>query len=136
MKRTASALWESGLKDGRGTFSAERGVLEKQACYFNTRFENAKGINPEGLLAAAGGGCFSMALSAQLGEAGLRAATMETSNAVTFEYEFTRHCRAPRCSRFHPWSGQSSSEAGEGRVFSYKLLSAKITMGAHFGGSA
>jgi len=85
MKRTASAIWEGGLKDGRGHISSQSGVLSDTPYGFNTRFENGPGTNPEELIAAAHAGCFTMALSAQLGEAGLTATSLQTSAAVTLE---------------------------------------------------
>jgi lipoyl-dependent peroxiredoxin len=85
MKRTASAQWTGGLKDGKGTVSTESGVLKDSPYGFKTRFEDQPGTNPEELIAAAHAGCFSMALSAQLGEVGLTAERIATSAAVTFE---------------------------------------------------
>jgi lipoyl-dependent peroxiredoxin len=85
MNRKASAVWQGGLKDGRGTVSTESGVLSDAAYSFRTRFENEKGTNPEELVGAAHAGCFSMALSAQLGEAGLKPERIETAAAVTLE---------------------------------------------------
>lgn len=85
MNRKASAVWQGGLKDGRGTVSTESGVLSNAAYSFNTRFENEKGTNPEELIGAAHAGCFSMALSGQLGAAGLAPERIETSAKVTLE---------------------------------------------------
>ena len=85
MNRKASAVWQGGLKDGRGTVSTESGVLSDAAYSFRTRFENEKGTNPEELVGAAHAGCFSMALSAQLGEAGLKPERIETIATVTLE---------------------------------------------------
>jgi osmotically inducible protein OsmC len=85
MKRSASAEWKGGLKDGKGTISTESGVLANTSYSFGTRFENAKGTNPEELIGAAHAGCFSMALSAQLGEAGMTAERIATTAAVTLE---------------------------------------------------
>lgn len=85
MKRTASAIWTGGLKDGKGSISTQSGVLANSPYGFSTRFENQPGTNPEELIAAAHAGCFSMALSAQLGEAGLTAESIKTSAAVTLE---------------------------------------------------
>jgi osmotically inducible protein OsmC len=85
MKRTASAVWAGGLKDGKGTISTQSGVLSDTQYGFNTRFENGPGTNPEELIAAAHAGCFSMALSAQLGQAGMTAESIKTSAAVTLE---------------------------------------------------
>ena len=83
MKRTATAVWNGGLKDGKGTISTESGVLESTQYSFNTRFEDGKGTNPEELIAAAHAGCFSMALSAQLGNEGKTPESIETEAAVT-----------------------------------------------------
>ena len=85
MNKKASAVWQGGLKDGRGTVSTESGVLSDAAYSFRTRFENKKGTNPEELVGAAHAGCFSMALSAQLGEAGLNPERIETAATVTLE---------------------------------------------------
>ena len=68
VKRTASAQWRGDLKNGAGSVSTASGVLENSQYSFGTRFENGKGTNPEELLAAAHAGCFTMALSAQLGQ--------------------------------------------------------------------
>ena len=85
MKRSASAMWNGDLKTGKGTLSTDSGVLSNSPYSFGTRFENAKGTNPEELLAAAHAGCFSMALSAFLGEAGLVAQSIKTTATVTIE---------------------------------------------------
>jgi osmotically inducible protein OsmC len=85
MQRTASAHWEGGLKDGKGTVSSASGVLNNTQYSFSTRFENGIGTNPEELIAAAHAGCFSMALSAQLDNAGLKAAAIDTTANLTFE---------------------------------------------------
>ena len=85
MKRNASAHWEGGLKDGKGTVTTESGVLSGTQYSFSTRFENGKGTNPEELIAAAHAGCFSMALSGQLGNAGMTAQSIDTTATVTFE---------------------------------------------------
>jgi osmotically inducible protein OsmC len=85
MKRSASAVWKGGLKDGRGAISTQSGVLEQTQYSFGTRFEEGKGTNPEELIAAAHAGCFSMALSAQLGNAGRTADSIETEATVTLE---------------------------------------------------
>jgi osmotically inducible protein OsmC len=85
MQRTASAHWQGGLKDGRGTVSTASGVLSQTQYSFTTRFENGVGTNPEELIAAAHAGCFSMALSAQLDKVGLKADAIDTKAALTFE---------------------------------------------------
>ena len=85
MKRSASAVWKGGLKEGRGSISTGSGVLSESQYSFGTRFENGIGTNPEELIAAAHAGCFSMALSGQLGAAGMTAERIETKAAVTME---------------------------------------------------
>lgn len=85
MKRKASAVWKGGLKDGRGTISTDSGVLSDAQYSFSTRFEEGRGTNPEEMIAAAHAGCFSMALSGQLGNAGLTAESIKTTVAVTLE---------------------------------------------------
>jgi osmotically inducible protein OsmC len=85
MVRTASAHWAGGLKDGKGTVSTASGVLKDTQYSFSTRFENGVGTNPEELVAAAHAGCFSMALSAQLGNAGMTAESIDTKASLTFE---------------------------------------------------
>ncbi|MGE0453718.1 MAG: OsmC family protein [Vicinamibacteria bacterium] len=85
MKRKASAVWQGGLKDGRGAVSTESGVLADTQYSFATRFESGKGTNPEELIAAAHAGCFSMALSGQLGAANLTAERIATSATLTME---------------------------------------------------
>ena len=85
MKRKASAVWQGGLKDGKGTISTDSGVLDNTQYSFSTRFEEGNGTNPEELIAAAHAGCFSMALSGQLGNAGMTAQSIRTSATVTLE---------------------------------------------------
>lgn len=85
MKRKASAVWQGGLKDGKGAISTDSGVLSGTQYSFGTRFENGKGTNPEELIGAAHAGCFSMALSGQLGNAGLVAARIQTTATVSLE---------------------------------------------------
>jgi osmotically inducible protein OsmC len=85
MKRKASAVWKGGLKDGTGTISTQSGVLSDTQYSFSTRFEEGTGTNPEELIAAAHAGCFSMALSGQLGNAGMTAENISTSATVTLE---------------------------------------------------
>jgi lipoyl-dependent peroxiredoxin len=85
MKRSASAVWNGGLKDGRGTISTQSGVLSDTQYSFSTRFEEGKGTNPEELIAAAHAGCFSMALSAQLNNAGKTAERIQTEATVTLD---------------------------------------------------
>jgi len=85
MQRKGSAVWQGDLKTGKGTVSTDSGVLSHTPYSFTTRFENSKGTNPEELIAAAHAGCFTMALSAQLGNAGLTPEKLETTATVTFD---------------------------------------------------
>src|SRR5207237_8201670 len=85
MQRKASAVWKGGLKDGKGTVSSTSGVLKDTPYSFSTRFENSPGTNPEELIAAAHAGCFSMALSAQLGQAGLTPESIDTTATLTMD---------------------------------------------------
>jgi lipoyl-dependent peroxiredoxin len=85
MLRKGSAVWQGGIRDGRGTVSTESGVLSEAQYSFATRFEEGKGTNPEELLAAAHAGCFSMALSKQLGDAGMTAESINTTAGVRLE---------------------------------------------------
>src|ERR1041384_1347131 len=85
IKKTASAVWKGGLKDGSGTISTETGVLKEAPYGFKARFEGGKGTNPEELIGAAHAGCFSMALSAMLGEAGFTAEKIATQAEITLE---------------------------------------------------
>jgi len=81
----ANAVWRGGLKDGKGTVSSESGALSSVPYNFRQRFENEKGTNPEELIAAAHVGCFSMALSAELGKANLVPETIETKATLDLD---------------------------------------------------
>jgi osmotically inducible protein OsmC len=85
MIRNASAEWNGGLKDGTGKISTDSGVLKDTQYSFSTRFEEGVGTNPEELIAAAHAGCFSMALSGQLGNAGMTAESIKTTASVKLE---------------------------------------------------
>jgi osmotically inducible protein OsmC len=85
MKRTASASWNGDLRTGKGTVSTASGVLSRTQYSFGTRFENGIGTNPEELVAAAHAGCFTMALSAQLGDARLVPQALDTQATLTFD---------------------------------------------------
>jgi len=85
MLRKASAVWNGSLKEGKGRISTDSKVLSNAQYSFSTRFEDGIGTNPEELIAAAHAGCFSMALSAQLGNAGITPESIETTAAVTLE---------------------------------------------------
>ena len=85
MKRSASAVWKGGLKDGKGTVSSESGALSATPYDFRKRFENDKGTNPEELVAAAHAACFSMALSLFMANDGLNPESIDTTAAANFE---------------------------------------------------
>lgn len=85
MKRTASAVWTGGVRDGKGNISTQSRALANAKYGFNTRFEDGRGTNPEELIAAAHAGCFTMALAAQLGKAGMIVESLRTDAAVTLE---------------------------------------------------
>ena len=85
MVRKASAVWKGSLKEGKGTVSSDSGVLSNTPYSFATRFESAKGTNPEELIAAAHAGCFTMALSAQLGNAGITPESLETTASLSLD---------------------------------------------------
>lgn len=137
MQRKGSAIWNGGLKDGRGTVSTASGVLNNTPYSFVTRFENERGTNPEELIAAAHASCFSMALSAQLGNAGLKPERIATEAAVTLEKLDTGFAitsvhlqvsaRVPGAT-----AEQFNTAAGNAKTGCpvSKLLNAKITMDA------
>jgi osmotically inducible protein OsmC len=135
MKRTASAVWNGGLKDGRGSISTESGVLADTQYSFSTRFEDGKGTNPEELIAAAHAGCFSMALSAQLNNAGKTAERIQTEAAVTLlktDAGFTItavhlkvRAKVPNCD---PNEFQNVAEAAKTGCPVSRVLKAEITM--------
>jgi lipoyl-dependent peroxiredoxin len=85
IKRKGSAVWQGGLKDGKGAISTESGALNAYPYGFAARFEGQRGSNPEELIAAAHASCFTMALSLILAEANLKADKMETTAEVTLE---------------------------------------------------
>ncbi|HZH91085.1 MAG TPA: OsmC family protein [Pyrinomonadaceae bacterium] len=138
MKRNAQAEWRGGLKDGRGTISTDSGVLENTQYSFSTRFEDGKGTNPEELIAAAHAGCFSMALSGQLGNAGLTAESIKTTASVKLEktdagFTITEvhlnvAARVPGASREQFETAAANAKAG---CPVSRVLNANITMEAH-----
>lgn len=85
IKKTASAHWEGDLKTGTGSISTQTGVLHDAPYGFTARFEGGKGTNPEELIGAAHAGCFSMALSMILGDAKLKADSIDTTAEVTLD---------------------------------------------------
>lgn len=83
--RKAAAVWTGGLKDGKGTLSTESNVLKNTMYNFSGRFEAGTGTNPEELIAAAQAGCYAMALSADLGDAGFKPSVISASASVTLD---------------------------------------------------
>lgn len=85
MKTHGSAVWSGGIKDGKGAISTQSGAMKEHPYGFASRFEGKPGTNPEELIGAAHAGCFTMALSLILGEAGLTAEQMNTKAEVTLD---------------------------------------------------
>ena len=85
MKTSGTAVWQGGIKDGKGAISTASGSLDNYPYGFSSRFEGKPGTNPEELIGAAHAGCFTMALSLILGEAGLVATQMDTKAEVTLD---------------------------------------------------
>jgi osmotically inducible protein OsmC len=85
LKRKASAVWNGNLKEGKGRISTASGVLQETQYSFSTRFEEGVGTNPEELIAAAHAGCFSMALSGQLTNAGHPPESVDTTATVSMD---------------------------------------------------
>ena len=135
MKRSATAMWNGDLKSGKGTISTESGVLSNSQYSFATRFEQGKGTNPEELIAAAHAGCFAMALSLQLAEAGLVAQSITTKATVTLEktdagFAITQShldltARIPGASQ---QAFEKATDAAKNGCPVSKLLNAKITL--------
>lgn len=140
MQRKASAVWKGGLKDGKGTVSSASGVLSNTPYSFATRFESTPGTNPEELIAAAHAGCFSMALSAQLGTANLTPESISTSATLTMDkleagwtitavhLDVTAKVPGASAEAFN----KAAQDAKAGCPVS-KVLNAKITMDAKLG---
>lgn len=137
MQRKATAVWQGGIKDGKGSITTASGVLSASPYSFGTRFEGAPGTNPEELIAAAHAGCFSMALSLMLGEAGIQPQRIDTEAAVTLEkteggFAITKvhlevSVRAPGADRAKFEAAAAKAKAG---CPVSKVLNAAITMNA------
>jgi lipoyl-dependent peroxiredoxin len=138
MERTASAVWNGSLKEGRGTITTQSGVLSDAPYSFVTRFENGKGTNPEELIAAAHAGCFTMALSAQLGTMNFTPQTLRTSAKLTLEkldagwtiskIHLDVSARVPGISAS---AFESAAASAKANCPVSRLLKAEITMDAH-----
>ena len=140
MKRKASAIWSGNLKDGKGTLTTESGVLSSTPYSFRTRFESEKGTNPEELIGAAHAGCFTMALSKILGDAGMTAEKLETEATVTLEQKdggFAVTASHLEVKATIPGADaaafQKYAEAAEKGCPVSKVLNAKISMTAKLG---
>lgn len=137
INRTGSAIWQGGIKDGKGTISTESGALDGHPYGFAMRFEDVKGTNPEELIGAAHAGCFTMALSGILGREGLTAERMDTKARVSMEktadgfeitaVRLTLEGRVPGCdaAKFQ----ELADKAKAGCPVS-KLLKAQVTLEA------
>jgi lipoyl-dependent peroxiredoxin len=137
MKRSGSAVWNGGLKDGRGTVSTETGALSNVPYTFRMRFENEKGTNPEELVAAAHAACFSMALSLSMANAGLTPESIDTSCTVNFENvdgawtvtasHLQTKVKSPNAD---PGTFQKAADGAKAGCPISRLLNTKITMDA------
>ena len=137
IKKTASAHWEGDVKTGIGSISTETGVLNKAPYGFKARFEGGKGTNPEELIGAAHAGCFSMALSMILGEAGLKPDSIDTQAEVSLDKveggygitagHLTLKAKVPGATQAQ--FEEATKKAKEGCPVS-KVLNAKITLDA------
>jgi osmotically inducible protein OsmC len=137
MQRKASAVWKGDLKSGKGTVSSSSGVLSNTPYSFSTRFENAAGTNPEELIAAAHAGCFSMALSAQLGQAGLTPESINTNATLSLDkldsgfaitaIQLDVTAKVPKADQA---AFQKAAENAKSGCPVSKVLNAKITMNA------
>lgn len=135
--KKASAHWEGDLKSGIGSISTETGVLREAPYGFKARFEGGKGTNPEELIGAAHAGCFSMALSMILGNANLKADSIDTSAEVTLDQvdggfaitavHLTLKAKIPGATQEQ--FEKLTNDAKEGCPVS-KVLNAKITLDA------
>jgi|SRR5690242_11345375 len=137
MIRKASAVWNGSLKVGKGALSTDSGALSNVPYSFAMRFEGARGTNPEELIAAAHAGCFTMALSGELGKAGITPESLETSAAVTLEkleagFTVTKvhldvSARIPNADEA---AFQKAAQSAEANCPISRLLKAEITMTA------
>jgi len=141
MKRSASAVWTGGLRNGNGTISTDSRVLSDSQYSFATRFEQGNGTNPEELIAAAHAGCFAMALSNELGQAGLTPESIRTTATVTLEKSdpgFAITAVHLNVSAKVPGAEQQAFEAAANSAKSgcpvSKVLNAQITMEARLEG--
>lgn len=138
MQRTASAVWKGALKDGKGSITTQSGILSDTPYSFATRFEDKKGTNPEELIAAAHAGCFTMALSAQLGTMNFTPQSLRTTATLTLEkldagwtiskihLDVAASIPGISADAFNSAAGSAKANCPVSRV-----LKAEITMNAH-----
>ena len=137
MKRRAAAIWKGALREGRGLISTESKTLSDASYGFTSRFESGSGTNPEELIAAAHAGCFSMALAAELGRAGLQPEEISTQATVTLDQtdegwritgiRLDTHARVPNAP---PEAFQQAAESAKVNCPVSALLKAPVTMTA------
>jgi len=137
MKRKGSAVWTGDLKEGDGIVSTASGVLDQTRYGFKSRFEEGPGTNPEELIGAAHAGCFSMALSGVLGEAGLTPDQISTTATVSlekvdagFEIKAIHLDVSARVPGADDAAFQKAAEGAKAGCPVSKLLKAEITMTA------
>lgn len=135
MKRTGTAVWNGGLKDGKGKLSAQSGTLKDTAYGFSSRFESGAGTNPEELIAAAHAGCFAMAFSAQLGGANITPESIQAAAEVSLDKldaGWTITASHLRVKAKAPGADRAAVEKAAGEAKANcpvsRLLNAKITM--------
>jgi osmotically inducible protein OsmC len=137
IKKSGSAYWKGGIKDGGGTISTQTGVLKEAPYGFKARFEGGPGTNPEELIGAAHAGCFTMALSMILGQAGMTAESLRTTSTITLEQQgegFTITAAHLDLVAKIPGASdeafQKAAEAAEKNCPVSKLMKAEITLTA------
>lgn len=137
MKKSATAHWSGGIKDGQGTISTESSVLREAPYGFKSRFEEGPGTNPEELIGAAHAGCYAMALSLGLGEAGLTAESIDTKAVVSLDRDgegFTISAVHLTCEARIPGADKATfdriTEATKQACPVSKVLKARITLDA------
>jgi osmotically inducible protein OsmC len=127
MDRSASAVWNGSLKEGKGTISSQSGALKSLQYSFSTRFADGVGTNPEELIAAAHAGCFTMALSAELGKAGFTPLDMHDKPTVT-KIHLTTKAKVPSIDKAK--FDEIADGAKKGCPISRLLAAAEISLDA------
>ncbi len=135
MKRTGNAVWKGDLKSGTGALTTESGVLSDTPYSFKTRFQDDKGTNPEELIGAAHAGCFSMALSNELGQSGITPDVIDTKADVSLDQveggfaisavKLTVRVSAPGAEK---GTVEKAAQGAKANCPVSKLLKAEITM--------